>query len=112
MTTHVEIGGQRMKPHCSRIVPYLATIVVAALPLAAQETPDERQDKAAKATSASRTNTLAATEMKLDSKWLGALGWRSIGPAGMGGRIVDLAVVESDPSTYWVATAGGGLLKT
>jgi len=29
-------------------------------------------------------------------------------PAGMGGRIVDFAVVESDPSTYWVATASGG----
>ena len=30
----------------------------------------------------------------------------------MGGRIVDMAVVESDPSTYWIATGGGGLLKT
>ncbi len=48
----------------------------------------------------------------LDPKWLQALTWRSIGPANMVGRIVDLAVVESDPSTYWVATASGGLLKT
>jgi hypothetical protein len=54
----------------------------------------------------------ATNEIALDAKWLGALTWRSIGPAGMGGRIVDLAVVESDPSMYWVATAGGGLLKT
>ncbi|MBI4605950.1 MAG: PDZ domain-containing protein, partial [Planctomycetes bacterium] len=44
--------------------------------------------------------------------WLKALRWRSIGPANMGGRIVDLAVCESDPSTFWVATASGGLLKT
>ncbi|HEY1189197.1 MAG TPA: PDZ domain-containing protein, partial [Gemmata sp.] len=38
--------------------------------------------------------------------------WRSIGPANMGGRITALAVVESDPTTYYVATASGGLLKT
>src|SRR5205807_303126 len=30
----------------------------------------------------------------------------------VGGRIVDLAVVESDPATYYVATASGGLFKT
>ena len=30
----------------------------------------------------------------------------------MGGRITALAVVEADPTTYWVATASGGLLKT
>lgn len=45
-------------------------------------------------------------------EWLGSLAWRSIGPANMGGRITALAVCESDPSTFWVATAGGGLLKT
>lgn len=38
--------------------------------------------------------------------------WRCIGPANMGGRVTALAVVESDPSTYYVATASGGLLKT
>src|ERR1041385_7572079 len=40
------------------------------------------------------------------------LNWRPIGPANMGGRITALAVVESDPSCYYVATASGGLLKT
>ena len=45
-------------------------------------------------------------------EWLKPLTWRSIGPANMGGRIVALSVLESDPSTYWVATGGGGLLKT
>jgi S1-C subfamily serine protease/photosystem II stability/assembly factor-like uncharacterized protein len=55
---------------------------------------------------------LSEAGITLDSKWLSALSWRSIGPAGMGGRIVDLAVYEADPSTYWVATASGGLLKT
>ena len=40
------------------------------------------------------------------------LKWRNIGPTAMGGRIVALAVVESDPSTFWVASASGGLFKT
>ena len=38
--------------------------------------------------------------------------WRSIGPANMGGRIDDIAVVESNPSTYYVAFATGGIWKT
>ena len=38
--------------------------------------------------------------------------WRSIGPANMGGRITSMSVVEADPTTYYVATASGGLLKT
>ena len=50
--------------------------------------------------------------VQLDPKWIQALNWRSLGPAGMGGRITDFAVVESDPMTFWVATASGGLLKT
>jgi photosystem II stability/assembly factor-like uncharacterized protein len=38
--------------------------------------------------------------------------FRGIGPASMGGRIDDFAVVESNPSTYYVAFATGGLWKT
>ncbi|MBS1808271.1 MAG: hypothetical protein JST84_08780 [Acidobacteria bacterium] len=38
--------------------------------------------------------------------------FRGIGPASMGGRIDDFAVVESTPSTYYVAFATGGLWKT
>ena len=38
--------------------------------------------------------------------------WRSIGPANMGGRITAIAVSEHDHSTWWAATASGGLLKT
>ncbi len=43
---------------------------------------------------------------------LAGLSARCIGPANMGGRVADLAVVESDPATYYVAAAGGGLWKT
>ncbi len=37
---------------------------------------------------------------------------RNIGPAVMSGRIVDLAVVEMDPTVFYVASATGGLWKT
>ena len=38
--------------------------------------------------------------------------WRSIGPAVMGGRVDDIAVVESDPSVMYVGYATGGVWKT
>jgi photosystem II stability/assembly factor-like uncharacterized protein len=40
------------------------------------------------------------------------LRWRSIGPANMGGRIADFAVVEKEPYTIYVAVGTGGVLKT
>ncbi len=51
-------------------------------------------------------------EPALPPAWTTALHWRCIGPASMGGRIVAFSVFEADPSTFWVATASGGLLKT
>jgi S1-C subfamily serine protease/photosystem II stability/assembly factor-like uncharacterized protein len=56
--------------------------------------------------------TTTSVQLALPESWLKTLQWRPIGPANMGGRIVDLAVSSSDPSTFWVATASGGLLKT
>jgi len=44
--------------------------------------------------------------------WSRHLEWRPLGPANMGGRIVDLAVNPADPSMFWSATASGGLLRT
>ncbi len=40
------------------------------------------------------------------------LKFRNIGPATMGGRIDDLAVLESNPAVFYVGTATGGLWKT
>src|SRR6202142_323987 len=40
------------------------------------------------------------------------LKFRSIGPAVMGGRLDDIAVVESDPRIIYIGAAGGGLFKT
>ena len=51
-------------------------------------------------------------EAKLHPDWLKAMPFRSIGPANMAGRIADVEVHASDPSLWWIATAGGGILKT
>ncbi|MEW6320668.1 MAG: glycosyl hydrolase [Acidobacteriota bacterium] len=40
------------------------------------------------------------------------LAFRNIGPATMGGRVDELAVVESNPAIFYVGTATGGLWKT
>ncbi len=40
------------------------------------------------------------------------LKWREIGPAIMGGRTDDFAVVESNPSIVYAGTASGGVWKT
>lgn len=75
--------------------------------------------KSAESPPAARTTSTAASsasakapDLEIDAKWLKSLNWRSIGPANMGGRITDIAVNESDPSMWWIATASGGLLKT
>ncbi len=54
----------------------------------------------------------AQSGTRLDEEMLTGLDLRGIGPANMSGRVVDLAVVESDPVTFYVATATGGLWKT
>src|SRR5215467_6924313 len=43
---------------------------------------------------------------------LAGLRFRTIVPANMSGRIVDIAVVESNTYTFYVASATGGLWKT
>ncbi len=52
------------------------------------------------------------SENKFDDAFLKNLQFRSIGPAIMGGRIDDVAVVEKNPSTYYVGAATGGVWKT
>ena len=41
-----------------------------------------------------------------------SLDWRSIGPAEMGGRTVDIAAIPGDPRVVYFATASGGLWQT
>jgi photosystem II stability/assembly factor-like uncharacterized protein len=51
-------------------------------------------------------------DAKSFEKLFKGLEWRAIGPANMGGRISDFAVVESNPAQYYVGTATGGVFKT
>lgn len=43
---------------------------------------------------------------------INALRWRSIGPANMAGRIVDVEGIPSPSRTFYVSTAAGGVWKT
>jgi len=45
-------------------------------------------------------------------RFLDEFRWREIGPCNMGGRITDIAVVESKPSHYYIGVATGGVWKT
>lgn len=47
-----------------------------------------------------------------DDPLLKGFRWRSIGPASMGGRIDDIAVVESNPFTYYIGFATAGVWRT
>jgi photosystem II stability/assembly factor-like uncharacterized protein len=47
-----------------------------------------------------------------DDPLLANFRWREIGPIGQGGRVDDIAVVESNPSTFYVGFATAGVWKT
>lgn len=63
---------------------------------------------------AQQTSPEAAKEPApaLSLEWAQQVPVRSIGPANMSGRIVDLAINPQDPMQWWAATASGGLLRT
>jgi photosystem II stability/assembly factor-like uncharacterized protein len=54
----------------------------------------------------------AQVSQPLDSAFLAALKWRSVGPANMSGRVSDIEGLPSPSRTFYVATAAGGLWKT
>src|SRR5262245_17702828 len=93
----------------------LTLAAATAIPALCQETTNrdaQIQEISTAAANELQTNSASPLEVRLDPKWMQVFPWRGIGPANMGGRVTDFAVVESDPTTFWVATAGGGLLKT
>ncbi|MFK7848030.1 MAG: glycosyl hydrolase [Rhodothermales bacterium] len=51
-------------------------------------------------------------EVDLLTRAIGGLKFRSIGPAAISGRISDIAIHPDHPSTWYLATASGGLWKT
>src|ERR1700761_70927 len=54
---------------------------------------------------------IASAQLKTESL-MKNLKFRGIGPATMGGRVDDVAVVESDPRIMYIGSAAGGLFKT
>ena len=61
---------------------------------------------------ATAVGTLGAQSAIPVAEEFNALHFRSIGPATMSGRIADVAVVETNPAVWYVATAHGGVWKT
>ena len=47
-----------------------------------------------------------------NEQWAGLIPWRSIGPANMSGRMIDVEVSAFDSNLWYIATASGGLLRT
>jgi photosystem II stability/assembly factor-like uncharacterized protein len=83
-------------------------LCIAAGDVSAQAPPKKAQGKAPAAAAAP-----APAPAKPDyGAILNTLRFREIGPAIMGGRIDDFAVVESDPRIVYVCTASGGIHKT
>jgi photosystem II stability/assembly factor-like uncharacterized protein len=71
-----------------------------------QKDQKDQQDQKDKAVAAAKSDGTLPAEV------IRSLQWRSIGPATMAGRVTAIAVYEADPTTYWIATASGGLVKT
>ncbi len=52
------------------------------------------------------------TDDPMSSKTFEGMELRNIGPALMSGRIADIAIVQDDPATWYVAVGSGGVWKT
>src|SRR5215203_7433783 len=63
-------------------------------------------------THAQQPRPAAATPAEAEADPFPGLTFRNIGPSTMGGRIDDLAVLESNPSVFYVGAATGGLWRT
>ena len=111
------------KPEMTSSVKFARTLLVVALALfgAAAALSQQQPSKAPKATKAQKQpakkkETPPAPPPAAPKTDFAAamknLRFREIGPAAMGGRIDDFAVVESDPSVVYVGTASGGVFKT
>jgi photosystem II stability/assembly factor-like uncharacterized protein len=85
-----------MNIHSRRVRAYLPRLVVAILLLGGSATVAVGQVPTA----------------DIDSAVISALEWREIGPAKMGGRVADLAVLEGSPATFYVGLATGGVWRT
>ena len=58
------------------------------------------------------TSEAQPSGMQIAPEWLDKMVWRELGPSNMGGRVVDVEVNRKDPSRWWIALGGAGLLQT
>ncbi|MCH7474180.1 MAG: hypothetical protein IIA27_05860, partial [Gemmatimonadetes bacterium] len=54
----------------------------------------------------------SVAQAQVDPEWFSSMAARSIGPAGMSGRVAAVDVVVSDPNIIYVGAATGGLWKS
>ncbi len=93
----------------SKTVVFLLAVGLLAGSLAAQKTkPKEAPKAAAPAAPAAAAPAAPQTDFAAILK---SLRFREIGPATMGGRIDDFAVVENNPDIIYVGSASGGIFK-
>jgi photosystem II stability/assembly factor-like uncharacterized protein len=81
----------------------------AATPPAASPPAAAPADELATESAAETPKTLAD---RVDSGMVGALKFRTIGPAFMAGRIADIALDPKQPNTWYIAVGSGNLWKT
>jgi len=103
--------------HLPRLSSLLATPLFLAAPLLANAqdeavATETTQTEAVEEPAPPKAEVRKRLQGSLPLSWSEQLNWRSIGPANMGGRITCMDVHPETHSTYWVGTAGGGLLKT
>src|SRR5579862_197894 len=56
--------------------------------------------------------TLSLYGQQFDENLLKHFAWRSVGPAGAGGRVVDISSAGDSPQKIYIATGGGGVWRT
>jgi photosystem II stability/assembly factor-like uncharacterized protein len=83
-----------------------------AAPATAQAAAPARKPPASAAVKPAATASSTVSAPQTREAAIANLMFRQIGPAVMGGRIDDLAVVESDPSVVYAGAASGGVWKT
>lgn len=85
----------------------------ASQPKAAEPAPTESGEADSKTEAESRQEAeQKQPNVKMKAEWLETLPWRPLGPANMAGRVTDVEVHPQDASLWWIATGGGGILKT
>ena len=94
------------------LVAALALAVLAAAPLAVAAAPPSHPHARPKAAKPAPAKGAARADSLLRSDTFTGLALRGIGPAVNSGRIIDIAVHPTDPSTWYVAVACGGVWKT